>query len=64
MSKQPELRKKLDDIHSRLMGNPTKDELSAMQLHLDAMERWARLNETENTHDHDHMADHDHTMAA
>ena len=58
------LQKKLDDIHSRLMGDPTKDELNAMQLHLDAMERWTRLNEAEaDHHHHDHMDDHDHTVA-
>ncbi|MBO3744759.1 hypothetical protein J5X84_01675 [Streptosporangiaceae bacterium NEAU-GS5] len=54
---------KLDDIHSRLMGQPSADELQELQLHLDALATWDRLMLRQLTsHDHDHMDDHDHTQ--
>ena len=56
------LKKKLEDIHRRLIGDPTKEELEAMQLHLDVLEKVDQLMAMELAgHHHDHMDDHDHT---
>jgi len=56
------LKKKLEDIHNSLLGNPTKEELEAMQLHLDVLEKADRMMAMELAgHHHDHMDDHDHT---
>jgi hypothetical protein len=59
------LRKQLQDkaaaIQARLMGDPTKQELEAMQLHLSTLAQADRLRlMMPETHNHDHMDDHDH----
>jgi hypothetical protein len=56
------LNDKLDEIRRRLTGSPSYEELNAMQLHLDLLERWARVsNAADADHQHNHMADHDNT---
>jgi hypothetical protein len=45
------------------MENPTKEELETIQLQLEVLEQWARLEEAE-VHDHDNMGYHDHAMVA
>jgi len=56
------LSKKLDDIRRRLLANPTKEELEAMQIQVDVLERIDRMRmRAADDHHHDHMDDHDHT---
>ena len=53
---------KIDEIRRRLTGEPSYEELTSMQLHIDVLEKWARLvNSTEADHQHNHMNDHDNT---
>ena len=65
MAKQPRtaaIDKKLDEIRDRLMGDPSKNDLEAMQLHIDVLEKWARVaNAADADHQHNHMDDHDNT---
>ena len=57
-----ELKDKLEEIRRRLTGAPSYDELNSMQLHLDLLEKWARIsNAMEADHQHNHMSDHDNT---
>jgi hypothetical protein len=59
------LKDKLDEIRRRLMGNPSKDELNEMQLQLDTMEKWARIDSNQRDYrleHHDHMDDHVHIV--
>jgi hypothetical protein len=37
------LREKLAQIRNHLMGSPTAEELQLMQLHMNALDRWAQL---------------------
>jgi hypothetical protein len=56
------IKQKLDDIRRRLSGEPSYEELTSMQLHIDLLERWARIvSTTEADHQHNHMNDHDNT---
>ena len=53
---------KIEELRLRLMGDLSVEELQRMQLHLDALERWARLA-TSGDHDHDdggNPGEHDH----
>jgi hypothetical protein len=62
--RQPEspINEKLDEIRGRLLGDPSKTELEAMQLHIDVLEKWARVaNTADADHQHNHMDDHDNT---
>ena len=57
-----QLKEKLDAIRGRLLGNPTKEELTAMQLQLEVLEQWGRVtNLADADHQHNHMDDHDNT---
>jgi hypothetical protein len=56
------INQKLDELRGRLMGDPTKAELESMQLHIDVLEKWARVaNAADADHQHNHMDDHDNT---
>jgi hypothetical protein len=56
------LQPKLEEIRSSLMGDPSRDELEAMQLRLDVMEKYDRQTRMMmEAHHHDHMDDHDHS---
>ncbi len=56
------IKRKLDELSRRLSGEPSYEELTSMQLHIDLLERWARLvSSTEADHQHNHMNDHDNT---
>jgi hypothetical protein len=57
-----QLKDKLDAIRNRLLGDPSKEELTAMQLQLEVVEQWVRVSSLADAdHQHDHMADHDNT---
>jgi len=59
---QAEVSTKIEEIRRRLTGVPSEDELRSMQLHLDALEKWARVaNVALTDHQHNHMDDHDNT---
>jgi len=59
---------KLGEIRDRLLGTPTTEELHSLQLHLEALQRWAQLSRVadEPYHNHDHQNtdhnDHDHAI--
>ena len=56
------LKTKLAEIRQRLAKDPSKAELSSMQLQIDTLEKWARLvSSAEADHQHNHMNDHDNT---
>jgi hypothetical protein len=40
------LSKKLDEISRRLLGEPSKEELSVMQMQLDAIQKWDEIHRT------------------
>jgi hypothetical protein len=53
--------KKLDEIRSRLLAEPSTDDMGTLRLHMDLLEQWDRLSlAMADAHDHDHMDDHDH----
>jgi len=57
-----QLKSKLDEIRGRLLASPAKEELTAMQLHLEVLEQWVRVsNAADADHMHNHMSDHDNT---
>lgn len=58
----PEFQAKLHEIKSKLMGNPSKDELEAMQLHISALDKLARITADEPYHNHDQNDHHDHEI--
>jgi hypothetical protein len=58
----PEFKSKLDEIRTKLMGNPSKAELEAMQLHISALDKLAQISADEPYHNHDQNDHHDHTI--
>lgn len=56
------LNKKLDEISRSLLSEPTKEELSSMQIHLDAIQKWDEIHrELRATHDDDTTEHHHHS---
>lgn len=60
----PEFKNKINELHTRLMGNPSKEELESMQLHIDALDKLARVSDADPYHNHDQNDHHDHTIVA
>jgi hypothetical protein len=56
---QDQLRKKIEDIRTRLLGDLTTEELQVMQLQADLLER-SLVKPAYESHDHDGAEHHDH----
>jgi hypothetical protein len=57
----------VESIRRRLFGTDLSDsDIRSLQLHMTALDQWARLGDSlmATGHDHDHMDDHDHAMLA
>ena len=62
MAQGDDVRKRLEEIRSRLLGDPSREELEAMQMQITVLGQWDRMMmRAAEGHDHDHMDDHDHT---
>ena len=57
------IKQQLTTIRERLSGDVTEADLRRMQLQVDVLAQWARLDADE-YHNHDHMDDHDHADVA
>ena len=57
------VKKKLEEIRSTLMGNPTDEELNKMQLHMNTIEKWARVDQMMRADHHDDDNGHHHHEA-
>lgn len=56
-----DVKKKLAEMRTRLLADPSKEELDQMHLHIDALSKWANLNTMrQKSHDHDMAEHHDH----
>jgi hypothetical protein len=55
-----EVQKRMEDIRARLLGEDISvEELTKLQVQIDAIEKWKRLTAGDD-HDHDQGGDHDH----
>jgi len=64
-SLQKHLKKQLDSISSKALGDLSDAEVNSMQLRLDVLEQWGRLHDSatgDMYHDHDTNQHHDHEI--